>query len=150
VERSVNEGLGRLEADLGVVGGDHGLGQLVEDLRLVPLVTPGPQCGVGHDPAGQALGVDPAAAGDEPHEHGEQADPVRDPPAVTPERMVVDRGWEQGLNFSPDGIEHLGVERAHDVGDLHWIVGLECTRHPSWAITATGGWSQSNTYPRGL
>ena len=38
--------------------------------------------------------------------------------------MVVDRGREQGLHLGPHGIEHFRIERAHDVGDLHWVVGL--------------------------
>lgn len=58
-----------------------------------------------------------------------EADPVRDWPAMTAEGMIVDRWWrQQRRDGFPDGIAHLGLERAHDVGDLHLVVGVG--QHP--------------------
>ena len=48
---------------------------------------------------------------------------------VTSQRMSLGRGGNEVLHRSPDGIEHLGIERAHDVGDLHWVVGFG--EHPT-------------------
>jgi hypothetical protein len=42
---------------------------------------------------------------------------------VTAQRMRPIRGWKQRLDRCPDGIDHLEVQRAHDVGDLHQVVG---------------------------
>jgi len=43
---------------------------------------------------------------------------------MTPERVHGVRLWKQGLNCGKDSIEHFGLERAHDDGDLHWVVGF--------------------------
>ena len=39
------------------------------------------------------------------------------------ERMGLGRSWQQRFDRRPDSIEHVGLERAHDVGDLHLVVG---------------------------
>jgi hypothetical protein len=49
---------------------------------------------------------------------------IRDPGPVTAKRVVVGRGREQGLYLLPDGIEHLGLERAHDVRGPPLVVGF--------------------------
>jgi len=38
------------------------------------------------------------------------------------ERMGLGRSWQQRFDRRPDSIEHVGLERAHDVGDLHLVV----------------------------
>ena len=55
--------------------------------------------------------------------------------------LVVHR--EQGFYGRPDGIDHFGVERADDGGDLHLVVGV-WVKHPDClgATTTTGGWSR--------
>jgi len=44
---------------------------------------------------------------------------------VAAERVLVDKGRDERFDGRPDSIEHFGVERAHDGGDLHWslVVG---------------------------
>jgi len=42
---------------------------------------------------------------------------------MTAERMGLLLGWEQRLDGRSDGIYHFGLECAHDVSDLHWVVG---------------------------
>ena len=50
--------------------------------------------------------------------------------------------WYQGLYGGPNGIYHFGVKRAHDVGNLHLVVGgWGSTPILSGATTTTGGWS---------
>ncbi len=138
-----------MQPDCLVVGAQHHLGQALQDPRRAPLVAPGTQGGVG-DPAHEALGIDPAAPGDQADQHGPQADPIGHPRPMALERVGRDRFGEQWLDRGKDSIEHFGLERAHDDGDLHWVVGWERTRHPSWASTATGGWSPLSPYPRGF
>jgi len=60
---------------------------------------------------------------------------------MTAQRMGSVRGWEQRFDRCPDGIKHFGLECAHDVCDLHLVVGLGRTQNQIWAITTTGGWS---------
>ncbi len=42
---------------------------------------------------------------------------------MTTQRVGINRGWEQRLEGRQDGIYHLGLERAHDDGYLHQVVG---------------------------
>lgn len=81
----------------------------------------------------------PTSSRDEAHEHHAKALLVRDALAMAAERMAVNVSRDECFDALPDGIEHLRVERAHDGGDLDWSSGLGCTRHSSWAKTATGG-----------
>lgn len=60
---------------------------------------------------------------------------------MTAQGMGVEGNGRQRLAGSPDGIYHFRVERAHDEGDLHLVVG-GWVKHPgSLGATTTGGWS---------
>ena len=72
---------------------------------------PDPDGGVGDLVAAEVLGVLEGAASHETHQHHFQAVPVRGPCAMTAQWMGVRMGREQGPNGSPDGINHLGIER---------------------------------------
>ena len=37
--------------------------------------------------------------------------------------MLVYRDWDERFDRLPDDVLHFGVERAHDRGDLHLVVG---------------------------
>jgi hypothetical protein len=62
---------------------------------------------------------------------------------VTPQGMVLrPRAWHQVLYSCPNGIYHFGIERAHDVKNLHLVVGgWVSTPILSGATTTTGGWA---------
>jgi hypothetical protein len=149
VDRAVHQGVVEVEADGSLVGGHHGLGQGIEDPRCDPLVASGAQ-GRVRDPADQALGVDPAAPGDQADQHGPQADPIRNPGPMTTQRMGGLGFGEQGLDGGKHGIKHFGLERAHDGGDLHCVVGDGS--HPTSQLGHHGDrWMVSiGPYPRGL
>jgi len=138
---AVNGGLGEIETDDLVVGAEGLVDQLVEHPDRFPLVPAGPQGGVGDCPSDQSLGVDPRAPCDQADEHGLEADPIGDPRSMTAQGVGPVRGREQGLDRCPHCIKHFGLECAHDIGDLHLVVGLERTQNQIWAITTTGGWS---------
>ena len=90
----------------------------------------------------RALGVLPAAARHQAHQHHLEAVPVGAPWTMTTQRMQLVLHREQGFYGGPDGIERSGLERAHDGGVPprdRWTVG----KHPDClgAITTTSGWS---------
>ncbi|MDQ3826179.1 MAG: hypothetical protein M3325_10760 [Actinomycetota bacterium] len=67
--------------------------------------------------------IDPRRAGHQPDQDPAEAQPVIDSRAMTTQRVGINRGWEQRLEGRQDGIYHLGLERAHDDGYLHQVVG---------------------------
>jgi hypothetical protein len=56
--------------------------------------------------------IHPRRAGHQTDQDCPETQPVRDPAAVTPEGMGLDLGRQQRLDFPPDSIDHLGIERA--------------------------------------
>jgi hypothetical protein len=66
---------------------------------------------------------------------------VGNPSTVAPEGMRLASHREQAFDGSPDGIEHLRFERAHDdrVPPLGRV--WDSTSTVSLATTTTGGWS---------
>lgn len=46
------------------------------------------------------------------------------------QRVGFDVAREQRFHCSPDGIEHFGIECAHNVMDLHLVVGLGAPNIP--------------------
>ena len=67
---------------------------------------------------------------------------------MTPQRVPVKGDWNQGLNGRPESIDHLGIERAHNFGNLHLVVGV-LGKHPkSLGVQHHDRWMV--TYPRGL
>jgi len=123
VERAVDRDLGQVEPDDLVVAIDGLKGDCAEHPGLDPLITPLACRRVGDDPAGEALGVLPTAAGDQAHEHHVEAGPVRGPRSVTSQRVGIETFREQRFYSCPDRISHFGVKGAHDGGDLHLVVG---------------------------
>ncbi len=123
VQRTVDGDVGEIEADDPVVGRCRLLRDGVEDAGSEPFVAPLPRRGVGDPVAAEPLGVLPRATRGEPDEHHREAVPVRGPGPVTSERVRLDQGWDERFDGRPDGIEHFGVERAHDGVDLHSVVG---------------------------
>src|SRR5665213_4296396 len=109
-----------------------------------PLISAGPQGGVGDLVAEDCFDTHPGAAGHQPDEHPPQAQPVGDPRAMAAQGMGPRCRRDPRLNRRPDGIKHFGLECAHDDRDLHLVVvrwvalGIkpEPTRRPV-------------TYPRG-
>jgi hypothetical protein len=58
------------------------------------------------------------------------------------ERMLVAHPRQERFYGGEDGIDHGGLERAHDVGDLHLVIDcVGSTRYENRATTTTGGWS---------
>jgi NAD(P)H-binding len=94
-----------------------------------PLVAPGPQRRVRHLVVEDRLDIHPRDTGHQPDQDPPEAHPIRHPAPVTTQRMGLDGLWQQGLNSPPDDIDHLRVERAHDVGYLHRVVVMDSTRH---------------------
>jgi hypothetical protein len=89
----------------------------------LPICVHSPQGGVRDRPSDKAFGVHPGPAGDQPNEHGLKTDPVGDSRSVTAQGMGPVRRWEQGFHRCPHGIYHFDFECAHDVSDLHLVVG---------------------------
>ena len=82
--------------------------------------------------------------------HRLEADPVRSPRSVTSKWVGLDMPGKQRFDRSPDGIYYFSFERAHDVGDLHLVVGfgLHPTSQPGqhddrWMVSVSA-------YPRDL
>jgi hypothetical protein len=78
---------------------------------------------------------------------------------VTAEGVVVDAHWQQRLNGAPDGIEHFGIERAHDggrppLGRLVWAAPRLSRGHTSdrWMVYLCAYYlvTGSLANPRGL
>jgi len=67
--------------------------------------------------------VDPRRAGHEPDEDAPEAQPIRHAPSVAAQWMALRRGRDPRFERSPEGISHFGLERAHDDGYLHQVVG---------------------------
>ena len=82
-----------------------------------------PRRGIGNPVPAEAFRVLPRTARREPHENHIQAVPVQGTRPATPQRMGLDQRRDERLEGCPDGIEHFGVERAHDGEDLHLVVG---------------------------
>ena len=95
----------------------------LEDAGLDPLVTASAQGRVRHPVVKDRLDVDPRRAGHQPDEDPSEADPIRHSRPVTTQRMRPIWRREQRRHRRPDRIDHLGLKRAHDVGDLHSVVG---------------------------
>ena len=117
----------------------------------------GRERGVGHRPVQQPFDIDPGAAGDKPDQDPEEAGPVRDPPPVTAQRMLVDHLGQQRFHRRPHGVKDFWFQRADDVGDLHLVV--VAGQHPAsqpgrhgdrWMVTSFCRASQSQTTVRPL
>ena len=147
---AVDARLGEVEPDDAVIAGDRLGDDGVVEAGRKSLVTARPGGRVRDDVAAEPLGVLPRTPRRKTHDHHPEAVSITGSRAVTTEGVAVVMGREQLLDRRPDGIEHFGVERAHDGGDLRWSSGGVSTRQSSWAFTATGGWSLSIAYPRGL
>ena len=124
VQRAVEGHVVEVEADDPVECGERRVLELVEHPGIDPLVASGSQGRVGDLVVEDRFDVHPRRPGHEPDEQTPQAQPVRDPRPMAAEPVRPIRRWKQRLDRCPDGIEHLGLERAHDVGDLHLVVGL--------------------------
>jgi len=124
VDARVDGTLAEIEADDPVIAGDGFGGETFEHARGDPFVAAIPQRRIRHSVAQEALDIDPGAAGHEPDQDAFEADPVRDPRSMTPQRMLID-SWarQQRLHRRPHRIYHFRFERAHDVRDLHRVVG---------------------------
>jgi len=123
VQRPVDSDVGQVEPDDPVIGLRRLLGDGVEDAGGEPLVASLTHRGVRHLVAAQPLGVLPRASRRQPHEHHLEAIPVRRARPVTAKRVLVDEPRHERLDRRPHSIEHFRVERAHDGGDLHSVVG---------------------------
>ncbi len=58
--------------------------------------------------------------------------------------------WKKPFDRRPDGIHHFGFKRAHDIGDLHLVVVVGCTRYQNRDNPTTGGWSPIRAAPKWL
>ncbi len=99
--------------------------------------------------ATELLGVLPAAAGGEAHEHHLEAVQVGPAPAVAAKRVCHHRAWDERLHRLPDSRLHLGIQGTHDVSRPPSVVGLVCTRHQSRDSSTAGGWSAFGEETRG-
>jgi hypothetical protein len=127
---TVDGALAEVELDDAVITGERFSRQRVEHSSGDPLVATASHRGVRDPIAGQALRVHPRAAGDEPDEDRVKAVPVRHPRAVTAQRVLI--GWgqrQEGLDRSPDRVNHERVESAHD---------SQVPPHGRWAWVAPG------------
>ncbi len=90
--------------------------------------------------------VDPRGSGHEADQEPPEAQPVWDPGPVTSKRVGLIGRWEQGFDGGEQDVHDVGLERAHDVGDLHTVVG-------SGQALASNASRPDNrwmvTYPRG-
>jgi len=116
--------------------------ELVEHAGDDPLVAPCPGRRVRHLLRAEMLSVLPTAPRHQAYEDHLEAVAVRGSRTMTAQGMGVEGNGQQRLTGSPDGIYHFGVERAHDEGDLHLVIG-GWVKHPDClgATTTTGGWS---------
>jgi hypothetical protein len=94
----------------------------LEHAGVDPLVATSAQGRVRHPVLEDRFDVGPRRAGHEPDDDPSEAQPVRHPRSVTAQRMGPIRRREQGSDRCPDGIDHLSLERAHDVGYLQRVV----------------------------
>jgi hypothetical protein len=60
---------------------------------------------------------------------------------MTAERMGLYVDREQGLDSCPDGIDYLGIERAHDGGTSTWSWWVGQAPDHLGANPTAGGWS---------
>ncbi len=123
MQRLVERDVGEVEPDDPVIRAHRLLGDGVEDAGREPLVASLAHGGVGDLVGAKAFRVFPRTARGEPHEHHLEAVPVRRAGTVAAERVLIGNEGDERLDSRPDRIEHFGVERAHDMGDLHSVVG---------------------------
>ena len=82
---------------------------------------------------------------------------------MTAKRVGVEGLWDVALDCLPYRVFHFGVERAHDGGDLHLVVGLVLQPRVSrghtndrWMVTILRALCYKSpghrlaTYPRGV
>ena len=119
---------GEIETDDSVVGVHGVAAHGVEHSRDDPFIAARSPCRIGHLVLEDRLDTRPRTAGAQTDENPPEAQPVRDPRPVTTQGVVLGHRRDQGLDDRPDGIYHFGFECAHDVGDLHLVVGWDAPR----------------------
>lgn len=88
-----------------------------------PLIATGSQRRVRHLEVQDRFDVDPGGAGHEPDEDPPEAQVIVSSTAMTSQRMGPVGLREQRLEALPENIDHFTLERAHDDGYLHQVVG---------------------------
>jgi hypothetical protein len=151
VQRSIDGDLGQIETDDPVESGERLGLQLVEHSRRDPLVASSAQRRVWHPMFQDRFDVDPWSTGCQPNQQSPQAQPVRHPPPVAAQRVIIDGLGQYRLDGRPHGVDDVGLECDH-VSDLPGRLALGRTRHENRANPPTGGWSPSeqtfDAYPR--
>ena len=128
-----------VEPDDPVVRGERALGQrrrprAIHSSRRDRRSCPRPSCRPG-------VRIDPRASRDQANQHRPQADPVRHPSPVTAQRVVIGGAGSRDSSSPKTASNTSGSSARMMVKTSTGSSGLDRTRHHSWAITATGGWS---------
>ena len=119
IDRTVAE----IETHDAVVAGDGLVGGSVEHTGRDPFVTAAPKVVPESRPPTRCSAVDPRTPRPQAHQDPLEAHPIRDPRAMTAQRTCIRHSPQEWIDRGPDSIDQFGVEREHDVGHLHRVVG---------------------------
>ena len=128
MERAIERHLGEVEADDPVIRANGVIPEPIEYAGHDPFIPAGPQRGVGNPVLEYRFDADPRATSDQTDEDSPKTQSVRNPWPVTTQRVTLASRWDQRLDGGPNGIYHFGFKCAHDVGDLHLVVGWNAPR----------------------